>query len=94
MAQGLPLSLRFVSTPLRPAFQRVWFVGGAELTRECLRRGLADEVRYSILPILIGEGIPFFDRLDRDVELHLKEVQAFDNGMVELCYDVRGRREA
>jgi dihydrofolate reductase len=51
--------------------------------------GLADEVRYSILPVLIGEGVSFFDRLDRDVALHLTEVKAYKSGMVELCYEVR-----
>ena len=57
---------------------------------ECLRLGLADEVRYSILPILIGDGIPFFEKLDRDIALHLAEVKAYKSGMVELCYEVRG----
>ena len=37
----------------------------APVSAECLRLGLADEVRYSILPILIGDGIPFFEKLDR-----------------------------
>lgn len=58
---------------------------------ECLRLGLADEVRYSILPVLIGNGIPFFDKLDNDVALHLSEVKAYKSGMVALRYEVRGR---
>ena len=61
---------------------------------ECLRLGLADEVRYSIVPILIGEGISFFEKLGRDVALHLTEAKAYKNGMVEPCYDVRGNRGA
>jgi dihydrofolate reductase len=59
---------------------------------ECLRRGLADEVHYSILPILIGDGIPFFDKLDRDVALHLAEVKAYKSGIVDLRYEVRKGR--
>src|SRR4051812_1044145 len=59
----------FVNERLRPAFHSIWFVGGGFVSGECLRLGLADEVRYSILPILIGEGIRFFDRLDQDVPL-------------------------
>ena len=59
---------------------------------EWLRLGLADEVRYSILPILIADGIPFFEKLDRDVALHLAEVKAYQNGMVELRYEVQGDR--
>jgi dihydrofolate reductase len=79
----------FVNEQLRPKFRSIWVVGGGAVSGECLRRGLADEVRYSILPVLIGDGVPFFDKLDRDVALHLAEVKGYRNGMVELRYDVR-----
>src|SRR5436190_21302068 len=51
---------RFVNERLRPSFRSIWFVGGGAVSGECLRLGLADEIRYSMLPILIGEGITFF----------------------------------
>jgi dihydrofolate reductase len=82
----------FVNERLRPAFRTIWFVGGGMVSTECLRRGLADEVRYSILPILIGDGISFFEKLDCDIALHLAEVKAYKTGMVELRYEVPGRR--
>jgi dihydrofolate reductase len=85
---------QFVNGRLRPTFRSIWFVGGGMVSAECLRLGLADEVRYSILPILIGDGIPFFERLDRDIALHLAEVKAYKSGMVELRYEVRGHRES
>jgi dihydrofolate reductase len=84
---------RFVSGRLRREFRNIWFVGGGVVAGECLRLGLADEVRYSILPILIGDGIPFFEKLDRDVALHLAEVTAYKSGIVELRYEVRGHRD-
>ena len=74
---------------LRPAFRSIWFVGGGVVSGECLRLGLADEVRYSIMPVLIGEGIRFFDGLDNDVALHLVEVKAYTSGMVALRHEVR-----
>ncbi|HKW12208.1 MAG TPA: dihydrofolate reductase family protein [Gemmatimonadaceae bacterium] len=80
---------QFVNERLRPRFRSIWVVGGGEVTAECLRHGLADEVRYSIVPVLIGAGIPFFGKLDGDVALHLAEVNAYRNGMVELRYEVR-----
>lgn len=79
---------QLVNERLRPTFRSIWFVGGGVVAGECLRLGLADEVRYSILPILIGEGIPFFEKLDRDIALHLAEVKAYKSGMVELRYEV------
>ena len=82
---------QLVNTSLRPKFRSIWFVGGGVVSAECLLLGLADEVRYSILPILIGDGIPFFDKLDRDIALHLAEVKAYESGMVALRYQVRGQ---
>jgi dihydrofolate reductase len=83
-----------VNGQLRPTFRTIWFVGGGMVSAQSLRLGLADEVRYSILPVLIGDGIRFFERLDGDVALHLAEVKAYRNGMVELRYEVRGHRGA
>ncbi len=80
---------QFVNERLRPKFRSIWFVGGGVLSAECLRLGLADEVRYSIVPILIGEGIQFFEALAQDVALHLAEVKAYKSGTVALRYEVR-----
>jgi dihydrofolate reductase len=84
--------VQFVNGQLRPRFRTIWFVGGGVVSGECLRLGLADEVRYSILPVLIGDGIAFFERLDRDIFLHLQEVKAYKSGMVGLCYEVLEHR--
>jgi dihydrofolate reductase len=84
--------VRFVNEQLRSRFHSIWFVGGGVLSGECLRLGLADEVRYSILAVLIGDGIPFFEKLDTDVRLHLAEVKAYKSGMVGLRYEVREHR--
>src|SRR5579871_1879180 len=83
---------RFVNGRLRTTFRTIWFVGGGVVSGECLRLGLADEVRYSILPVLIGDGIRFFEKLDRDIALHLAEVKAYASGTVELRYEVRRAR--
>ncbi|MDB5437838.1 MAG: bifunctional deaminase-reductase domain protein [Caulobacteraceae bacterium] len=74
---------------LRPAFGSIWVVGGGVVAGECLGRDLADEVRYSILPVVIGEGVRFFEGLNRDVALHLIEVKAYKSGMVALRHAVR-----
>jgi dihydrofolate reductase len=80
---------QLVNGKLKPRFRNIWFVGGGQLCAECLRCGLADEVRYSILPVVIGDGISFFEGLDNSIALHLLEVKAYDSGMVALHYQVR-----
>jgi len=80
---------QLIEERLKPRFASVWIAGGGELAGEALRRGLADEVRWSIVPVLIGDGIRFFEGLDRDVPLHLIEVKAYRSGMVALRHEVR-----
>ena len=84
-----------VNERLKLSFRSIWFVGGGAVAGECLRLGLVNEVRYSIVPVLIGEGIPFFTfftfftGLDKDIGLHLVEMNAYKSGMVALRYEVR-----
>lgn len=80
---------RLVNERLKPRFRSIWFVGGGQVSAECIRLGLADEVRYSIVPVLIGDGIAFFAGLDQQIALHLVEVKAYESGMVALRYEVR-----
>ena len=80
---------RLVNERLKPAFHSIWFVGGGDVSASCLRLGLADEVRYSLLPIVIGDGLSFFQGLDRDVALHLLEATTYKSGIVALRYEVR-----
>ena len=80
---------QFVNEHLQPTYRTIRFGGGGMVSAECLRLGLADEVIYSILPILIGDGISFFEKLDKDVPCHLAEVKASKTGMVERRYEVQ-----
>lgn len=75
---------------LRPRFRNIWIAGGGQVAGSCLQLGLADEIRYSIMPVVIGDGIPFFHGLAKDVALHLREVKAYRSGMVALHHSVRG----
>jgi dihydrofolate reductase len=78
-----------VNERLKPSYRSIWVVGGGVVAAAFLRLGLADELRYSMVPVLIGDGISFFEGLDRDVQLHLTDLRAYRNGMVELRHEVR-----
>jgi dihydrofolate reductase len=74
---------------LLPHYRRIWVAGGAAVAGEFLRLGLADEIAYTIVPVLIGGGIPFFRSIGRDIRLHLLEVKAYRSGMVALRHEVQ-----
>ncbi|MFT3722067.1 MAG: dihydrofolate reductase family protein [Hyphomonadaceae bacterium] len=80
---------QLINERLRVRFGSIWIVGGGGVCGEALRRGLADEVRYSIVPVVIGDGVRFFEGLDRDVALHLMEVKAYKSGIVALRHSVQ-----
>jgi dihydrofolate reductase len=80
---------KLVNERLKPNYKNVWLVGGAEVTKDFIRLKLADEIRQSILPIMLGDGIPFFDQIGQEQALHLKNVTAYKSGLVELYYQIR-----
>lgn len=78
-----------VNDRLKKTFKNVWLVGGPTLAKDFLRLGLLDEIRISILPIILGEGTLFFDPMGQEKKLNLKEVTPYKNGMIELCYEIK-----
>ncbi len=80
---------KLVDERLKPNYQNVWLVGGAILVKDFIRLKLADEIRLSVMPIILGDGILFFDHIGQEQALHLKDVKAYKSGMVELLYEIR-----
>jgi len=81
--------IKFVNEHLKLKYKNVWLVGGAALAKEFIQLKLADEIRVTILPIILGDGLLFFDHIGHEQPLHLKNVTAYKTGMVELAYKFR-----
>jgi dihydrofolate reductase len=62
-------------------------VGGATLAAEFIRRGLVDEYRLVVHPVVLGAGTPFFPALDSPIPLRLIETRTFGSGVVYLGYE-------
>lgn len=80
---------KLVNERLKPNYKNVWVAGGAMLTKELIRQKLADEIRISILPIILGDGLLLFDNIGQEHILYLKDTTAYKNGMIELCYEIK-----
>lgn len=78
-----------VNDKLKPIYSNIWMVGGAMVTKEFIRLKLADVLIISIMPIILGDGILFFDYIGYEQKLHLTDVTAYQDGMVELSYDIK-----
>ncbi|GAA0812856.1 dihydrofolate reductase family protein [Spirilliplanes yamanashiensis] len=64
----------------------VLVMGGGQLVRECLRRGLLDRLTLHVAPVLLGAGTPLFDG-DRGPGLVQGAVRPSGNA-VHVTYDV------
>jgi dihydrofolate reductase len=75
-----------VETELAPRYRNIWLVGGAVLCQRFLSLGLVDEIRLTIAPALLGEGLRLFGGSPAEEKWNLKNVVAYKNGFVELTY--------
>lgn len=77
---------KLVDEILAPRYPNIWIVGGAMLCQSFLRLGLVDEIRLSIAPVSLGDGLRLFDNSSPEQRWQLKDVVAYKTGFVELWY--------
>jgi dihydrofolate reductase len=68
----------------------IWLFGGGRLFRSFLEARLVDAVEVSVIPVLLGEGIPMLPARPSSgrFELKLTSIRSFDSGIVSLEYAV------
>jgi len=63
----------------------IWLFGGGTTFRSLLDAGLVDRVDVSIIPVLLGGGIPLVPE-GRRWPLRFKDSRTFPSGIVSLAY--------
>ncbi|MHB0937135.1 MAG: dihydrofolate reductase family protein [Armatimonadota bacterium] len=66
--------------------QRAWLVGGGKLLAAFREEQLVTEYIISIIPIILGAGIPLFPPPGPRETLRLVESRAYASGLVQLRY--------
>jgi dihydrofolate reductase len=64
----------------------LWLVGGGDLASQYYEAGLLDHVRLTVVPTILGAGLPLFAR--PVAPMKLSGITPFDSGMVELDYEI------
>jgi len=85
--QNDQLTVTFVTAGIEHAIEmakaaagdkHIMVVGGANTAQQCLRAGLVDEIHIGIAPILLGEGLRFFEPGSNE-QLELEQTRVFES---------------
>ncbi len=96
--EGDGVDVRMASAQVRDLYDEMivaagerdlWVVGGGNVASQFADESLLDEVLVTIVPVVLGEGKPLFDRRLPDGPMQLLGTRCFDNGMVELRYEIK-----
>lgn len=65
------------------------YIDGGKTIQGFLNAGLIQEITITRIPVLIGDGVPLFWPLEKDLKLEHLSTQSFDNGFVQSRYRVK-----
>jgi len=66
----------------------IWLFGGSQLFRSFLDSGYVDSVEVSIIPVLLGSGVPLLPPPYGPTKLRLLNSKVYRSGRVSLVYEV------
>lgn len=66
----------------------IWLMGGGTLFAQLLAMGEVDTVEVTIIPVLLGAGVPLLPNTTQRTKLHLSEHKIYPSDTVHLVYEV------
>ena len=78
---------KFVKGGFPGTGENIWLVGGAEIIASFLKQRVVDEIIISVIPVLLGKGIPLFKNIENETNLELIKTEKYDQ-LVDLHYKV------
>jgi dihydrofolate reductase len=66
------------------------YIDGGITIQRFLRAGAIQRIIITRVPVLIGEGVPLFGTLPRDIRLHHIATRHYPSGLVQSEYEVAG----
>lgn len=71
----------------RSGLKHAYIDGGSTITT-FINLKLINEMIITKIPVLLGDGIPLFGKIDKIVKLEKAEAKAYQNGFIQIKYSV------
>lgn len=78
--------VQFVADRFQKTSKDIWLVGGGNLIRSFLELDLVDEIILTLIPKILGGGIPYFPTGMKSSQWHLESSRSYPGGVVILTY--------
>ena len=83
------LSADWVQTLKDKSGKDIWLFGGSTLFRAFLDSGCVDTVEVTVIPVLLGGGVPLLPPPYTPASLRLLSHRVYRSGRVSLVYDIQ-----
>jgi len=77
----------FIGKVKKKTEKDIWLVGGGQVIKKFINEGLLDKMIITLVPKIIGAGIPLFPDKIKETNWKLIETKAFSTGLVNLTYE-------
>ena len=65
--------------------KNIWIYGGSHIIQQLMKEDFIDTYYISIIPTILGNGIPLFKTMKKELKLQLIKTQTY-NGITDLIY--------
>lgn len=66
--------------------QDIWLIGGGQINTLLINNDLIDQIILTLIPIIIGQGIPLFNGKRKETKFTLEASRSYDSGLVQLTF--------
>lgn len=71
--------------------KNIYCDGGSEIVNQLFKAGEVDDLILSIIPVILGDGIPLFRSGNALQTMHLISCKSYPSGLVQMHYSVPGK---
>jgi len=76
--------VEFVKALKQEQGKDIWLVGGGHINGILLNEGLVDEMILSIVPVVLGNGIPLFSSVSAMNRFWITRVRDYDQSLIQI----------